>query len=241
MDRKVTKVRNRTAAIVLSTGIVALAMVSHPVAAAPITFGESSVNSSFTVKWEEDVVGDDGEGITLSGELNFRLDAFNDDSLDFWITAENTTVHDFDGRTGLTAFGFNTVPDLTDAEIDPDGEYFKDVDIDNVNIAGGYRVDLCTYTGQNCQSAGDEGFSGLPDGESDAFGLSLFGDFSGGEATFSDFTVRYAGDFGSFTFPTNGNGNGFEPPVEIPTPAPLALLGLGLVGMYLLRGRKRAL
>ena len=57
----------------------------------------------------------------------------------------------------------------------------------------------------------------------------------------------------SFTNPGNANPelsnlnlfgratDELRPPAEIPTPAPLALLGLGLVGMYLLRNRKQAL
>lgn len=240
------KTRGATAAA--GTCLLALALVATPATASLITVGgnQYGLNDSFTVSWSETVqIADDvdgefaqfiGQDLTLSGQLTFDILALDDSSVEFGITALHTTDTSAfnDANVFFNAFGFYTDPSIGGATITLEGDYFDGVTL-STTFPDMQQIDLCAFTGVNCPAGGPDGVPN-PDG-SDYFQLLLTGAFEDG-LELHTFAVRHTGDLGSYSFPTNGtNGNGDDPPEEIPEPGTLLLLGVGLIAFGWMRRR----
>lgn len=134
----------------------------------------------------------------------------------------------------LTAFGFNITPNAT-------GVSFSDV-VDgglvdayipgpgNPNLPS-QPVEICAFAGPNCAGGGG---GGIVAGGTDTFSLILAGTW-GDTITLDFLAVKFQTDNGSFEFGCTNSECG--PPVQVPEPHTLALLGLGLIGLAL--GRRR--
>lgn len=217
----------------LVAGLLGLLLVANPAAAVPITVGAGDIGSSYDINWSYDI----GGGVTLTAEATYSLTGFTANSATFGVSITNTTVAA--GSTDITAFSFNTDPALTGASISG-ASTFLYASL-NTTFPGFQQIEFCGHiNAQSCPGGGAPPLR-LRQGESDNFSLALAGDFSGGSLEMSVFPIRFIGDYGSFTFGPSTNGGGDdEPPVRVSEPAPLVLLGAGLIALAWARRRYTA-
>jgi len=151
--------------------------------------------------------------------------------LDFDIDIKNTSN---DPGT-ITAFGFNTNPNATDADVSGSAIFVGA----KVDVGGGQNhFDVCVQDQlafNNC--VGGDPQAGLDEGLADAVGLLLT--FAGNVnlVTLSDWTVRLqsTGPLGEGSAKLVG-----QPDAIVPEPGTLMLLGAGLAGGWAHRRRRRA-
>lgn len=204
--------------------------------------GSSAVNDRFTIDWfvgAGHVDGTQTTSIDLSASALFsvlELDLDADGSIKFNIDFANTTT--LSGTVALaevTSFGIGVSPNATGVTFDDDDQD----DFDNakildaaVSFPGGFeQIDVCVYA-QGCQGAALG--NGLAAGASDSFMLTIAGDFSGGSLTLSPFPIKFQTSDGNFKFAgTESNA------AEVPEPASLAIVGIGLLGLGWTAGRRR--
>lgn len=206
-----------------AVGFLALMFFAGQASAALISVDNTTtVGSTYDFSYSLDV----GGGIELTGETSFSLISFEAGKVVFDITATNTSTTG--QTTRLSAFGFDVSPAASGIELVTAGDVFQQVELNPSPDLPSYSVDICAYSGSNCPDGSD----GLEEGESDTLRLAILGDFSNG-VTLSEFPIRFTGDFGSYVF---GPDNGTE---EVPEPAILGLLGLGLAGLGMAMRRRR--
>ena len=202
------------AATILSTATPVFAQ-SATVNGAPLTSGGST-----TIHFGGPA------GTTASADLFLMLTSADTTTgkYDFSYTFTNTNASVSD----LTGFGFTTTPTLMGVS-GGSTDALKWV-LNPVNFPGGYDVDACAYSGNNCDAANGKGdlFMGT-------FELTFAGSTT--SITLDNFVDRYAaltqlnGISGEGTPTTNR---------AVPEPATwaLMLLGFGGIGMSMRRSRK---
>jgi len=206
----------------------------------------NDIGDDFAIDWFLDTTQNDNDGgmppIDLSAMASFDVVIFTASSVKLNISFSNTTV--LSGATteaGITTFGIGVSPNATSVTFaDTADAGFTDAEIDsNGNFPGGFKnIDICVFT-QGC-SGGSQG-SALAAGASDAFMLTIFGDFSNGGGlgipgvTLDPFPVKFQTTQGSFEF----GGTPPPPGITIPEPSSLALFGVGLLGLGMMRRRRQ--
>ena len=137
----------------------------------------------------------------------------------------------------LTGWGFGVDPNATGVTFtdSADGGLI-DATLDSLPSLSG--IEVCAWGGNNC-SGGANG--GIQAGSLDTFDLILAG-FWGTSVNFDPLGVKFQTGSGSFEFACTGScTGGGVPPAEVlvPEPQTLALIGLGLLGLAMIRRRAR--
>jgi hypothetical protein len=234
----------RFAPVVAAVGLMALANLAH---ATLIT----GTNSDFTVNWFLASGAADNDGNVNSNPFNLSANADFDVttySYNFWtnqtdvvfnIKFTNTTVVPAGQNAGVTSFGLGVSPNLYDVDFSDssDGGFINAIQqTGNQNFPGGFKnIDVCIFT-QGC-SGGSQGSAIAANGDSDTFWLILTfgGDVS--SIVLDPFPIKIQTSSGSYEF-AGCTQNCTT--TKVPEPGTLSLLGAGMVGLGLLRRRRRA-
>ncbi|MHA7873210.1 MAG: cistern family PEP-CTERM protein [Hyphococcus sp.] len=179
---------------------------------------------------------DGSETAGLTGAANFSFAGVSFASGETTVLLDVTLSNTSGGAITdsiITAFGFDTDPDLIDAGATPDGDPFDDDFQTNVFFPGGPTVEVCfsnNPVGANC--SGNNAGGGVAFGVSEMFQIALVfsGDITDAMVTLDNFGVRYQGIDSSVLDDASGFGVMTNPP-EIPVPAAVWAMGLGLAGL----------
>ena len=164
-------------------------------------------------------------GTTESSTLQLTLQSFTGGVATYQYVFTNSAP----SLGNLVGFAFSTDPLLQSVTDGTLGSYtaldfYKDI---NSNYPGGFVIDACATSGNNCQAA---------NGQADQFGGTFALNFGAGTTsyTLSGFVARYA----SLTQLNGGSGEGtWTPPVPEPGTWAMMLLGFAGIGMTVRRRR----
>lgn len=215
--------------------------VGRPGSAATITAAGDSVSVSWSF---------DGCAGTCTASATFDVTTFNDTTLVMDVAIDNTVDHD---GLFLVGMGWFMDPAAASATLTTPGFFFDNARI-NTNFPSAQAVNICVDdNGQGSCGAGTAS-EGIPSLSSDAFTISLTGDFSGGNVTLNTFALKWAGDPDSFEGIGNETSGGTDTGAtdtgatdtgatdtgnEVPEPASMLLLGSGLATAALRMRRNR--
>lgn len=175
------------------------------------------------------------DGATLSATVKFTLNSLTATQAIFGVEVSNNSFGP--GTNRLVSFGIDIVsPALNFASANGGWDATR-----NTNFPAFQTVDLCIWDGSNCSGGGNQG---VGEAQKEIFALTLgtAGNFLTNGVSF---TSPYAVKFQSVG--TRGSSIEFAGcivgtpncgPNQVPEPASIALVGLGLLGAALARRRK---
>ena len=201
-----------------------------------VVLSPADVGDTATINYTGVIGGNNQPGLTA--QTQFTLDSFiaATNTFFFSYTASNTSSGVItDSR--LTSFGFDTNPELVQANTTVSGPIIDSV-VFNASISGGVNVDFCATTA-NCSGGGGDGV--LPGGSTSGTFVLDFADGIIPLINVTDFTVRFqsiAGSaFGDSGIGIPGGPVVFCPPGGCPTNGVIPLPGAawlflsGIVGL----------
>lgn len=227
--------------------IAALLLFSPPAEAVVVSQG-----GTYAVTWsDEHSSGNTSTSLDASLSLsNFDFSGTN--TVSFQVDISNNTqqgtlsASDF-ASIRITSFGFNMDPNATGVT-DTSTEY--EAGINNQQPLPSFgKLDFCAFAGSNC-AGGSNG--GLTPGESDSFLVTLnfatdITELEIGLDSISELSaIKWQADFGSFEHasdppncPPGTPGCVVNPPIDVPEPASLAILGSSLLVAGAVAARRR--
>jgi len=221
-------------------GLAALVFAAPASALVTFTFDDPATDTLVTTY---DFTAD---GAHITTTVTYDLTSISGTQAQFDVTIQNTTATSEPGTNRIVSFGVDVVtPTLTGASatnsLPTAGEWDATV---TTNFPGFQSVDLCSYAGPNCSGGSSEG---VAEGQTDTFHLTLLGDFA--SATPSP-SVTFQSPFPGKFQAVGTAGRSFEvdactgceptpvPDEGLPEPGTLALLALGVLGIYATGRRK---
>jgi len=216
------------------------ALVTGSAAAVPLGLGDS-VSVGWSIGIGEVDSGGNSNTTTadftaqdITVEALFKVTGFrqSEGEVDLRVTVTNTTA-DMDNEVGVNKLGFGVDPDLTgleglfDASM-TDEDRFLRMDIGTApEFASSSLIDLLSETGNGAPRT-------LREGETDIFDLTLIFEISSLGATIdlNPFDIKIQTSDPSFELTTTGRQT------DIPLPASLWLLGMGMIGLGLATRRR---
>lgn len=214
--------------------------IASPAMADPITLDSGDIGTSFTIDFDGFVDSATNTVDDLTSSITFTLQQVTGNSYIFDYLVDNTTSGGL--TSNLSSFAFNVDPDISGASVD--GAYSFAFVADGQASEPSYPnqvglVDVC-FKAANSGSCSNGG--GVSEGSTGSGSLALNFDSAASEITLSDFFVRYqgisgAGDVTSATgqSTTSSSSSG----TQVPEPGMLGMLGLSLLGVGLMRRRRR--
>jgi MYXO-CTERM domain-containing protein len=204
--------------------------------------------ASFTVDWLVPAGTDPDSGepnpsgetlpVDLKASSTWTITSLTQTTLDLDVVINNDTVlpsTPIDANSAILSFGFGVDPDST-ATLTDTGTVFDGIGDGSgaqQTFPGSFKqIDVCVFS-QGCSGGGIN--TGLQAGDSDQVSLQV----TAGSVNYGDpnqvsllfFPLKFQGTWGSFEPSGTPGGNGGTPP-QIPIPAPLALIGLGLLWFH---------
>ena len=134
------------------------------------------------------------------------------------------------GNPRITSFGLAVDPGIGSGTVS-DATFLSTFDMGN--FPGFGNVEFCAGSGNNCAGGGS---GGIIAGATDIFTLNLL--WLGGplatapdSITLSQFAFKFQGGPDGASFQIPGEPGGAVPPAQVPMPAAIAIVGLGLVAL----------
>jgi hypothetical protein len=219
---------------------LASAAVASPALADQITLDAGDVGQSFSLSY--DGFADGGTIAGLTGTATFTLTGVTSTGYNFDYSVSNTSSGGVDSR--IASFAFNVDPTISSASSTGTFNYSV-LDSNYPNGIG--TVDVCFKGGSSSACAGNSG--GVLTGDTGTGTLTLGFSSPVSSITLSDFFNRYqsisgagyvtsasgSGTITSSTSTTSSTTGG----TDVPEPGLMGMFGAGIIGLALLRRRKR--
>ena len=198
------------------------------------------IGSSFTMNWAFNGT----DNVSAAGIFTILdYDGSATGFLNLGVEITNTSSVTVDSNPRILSYGFNTNPDVTALTVTDDSNTDVDIFVDSaldVTFPSFQTIDVCVFA-QNCTGGAVNG--GLASGQTDSMILSMTGDFSSSNTFYiSDFAMKFQA-INSYELPGQGECTqdcGPPPEGNVPAPATLALMGIGLLGFVATRRRRIA-
>lgn len=232
--RTAVKVALAGAALFLSATPVMGAITVNPDGSATVT-SNTVAGSNFTINFDGEENNAVIPGLTSTLKLTFQGLDGNNYLFDYLLT--NTSSAPITASV-VTAFGFDTDPNVNKANSTVDGVFGV---VGSGSMANN-TLEICFKNGQNNNCGGSPGNQGVVQGGLPGSGsLKLAFDSFNDQITLSHFLDRYQGINGPGI--EGGSAVGFPTTGAVPEPDTwaLMLLGFGGIGMALRRSRKQPL
>jgi hypothetical protein len=180
-------------------GLLAAAVVllSSTAWGAPIYTMNVGTSSFFVIEFDHpnpalSAVANINAALVTTTQLGLVVNLTNDTSVPSTSALGTLT------QAALMSIGFDFTPDATGATLSRSPWSFDQVTIGDINFPGGFRVDVCVYSANNCQ--GGSVNDGLFSGQSDTFGILLTRGASNDPWLLNTAAVKFQTNLDSYKF-----------------------------------------